>query len=719
MDSGSFEDHGQNDSIRLSESDPLSNSPFVHVSIDQANRRPSFAQVPSNIQASRTPFPGTAPKAGAAVNRSFSQGANYAQPASSVDRFAPRNASTQGNARAAAMPSSRFATQVQNGGASISGKQVDARQARRPFPQVAANTPVSIGTADAGASNDPSLHVVLENKTTSNGKSGDAGAKAQAKPDPSELIQIGNDHVSVPSNFNEAEELQDMASSFPLIPKSLIFGDKAGASSGTGPNGFMDPRAFGSRGLGVQGSFGSNPFPYPQASSMPGSNPYGFVSGNPRTADADVRSAMPYALGSLNPQAAMPYSTASFDPAGAFAQDVPVANMPKPSDLYGRANAGMPSNTPSIAFAFPQSALSWSLQDPNFVRPLPLSPFSPPQSLAASGVYPASLGLSGAQNMDAAKKYNGAFARQGASMAPSHTGPSASASRAGSAPLASRMHSQAASPGVAAANPMGNASSAGSWNTRNPSIPLGASRNPASSNPLPSENRAGKASGPIVAKDAIGHIKTGSNAAKPNGQSKPTIFDEPPVPIADGMRDADTNHARRRVMAIAGVVLLVLAVLAGIGTLIWQGTINVNLDEVFVSQNSNSANPSAGTSGNSGAANGAQGEEQGEEGGAGSVVYQYSSATSDGTKYTVEETSNFNEQGQCTTTTMNMHFPDEAKAKAFTDNLSRDYGSALTVDSINGADVVVTIDNSALRLNREEYENLLRYSVEDLVIIKK
>ena len=85
----------------------------------------------------------------------------------------------------------------------------------------------------------------------------------------------------------------------------------------------------------------------------------------------------------------------------------------------------------------------------------------------------------------------------------------------------------------------------------------------------------------------------------------------------------------------------------------------------------------------------------------------------------MEETATFSDDGYCQFTTMKMRFPDAEKAKSFTDNLALDYGNTFTLDSLDGANATVTIDNSALRLDREKYEESLRYSVEDLVILKK
>lgn len=68
---------------------------------------------------------------------------------------------------------------------------------------------------------------------------------------------------------------------------------------------------------------------------------------------------------------------------------------------------------------------------------------------------------------------------------------------------------------------------------------------------------------------------------------------------------------------------------------------------------------------------------------------------------------------------MAMQFPTEEAAKDFTDSLARDLGAKYTLDSLNGANATVTVDNSGLGLDRQSYENALRYSVDDLVILKK
>ena len=68
---------------------------------------------------------------------------------------------------------------------------------------------------------------------------------------------------------------------------------------------------------------------------------------------------------------------------------------------------------------------------------------------------------------------------------------------------------------------------------------------------------------------------------------------------------------------------------------------------------------------------------------------------------------------------MVLGFPDEAACADFLENLQRDYGSAYALDSQEGANATVTIDITSLKLDREEYEDALRYSVEDLTVLKK
>lgn len=103
----------------------------------------------------------------------------------------------------------------------------------------------------------------------------------------------------------------------------------------------------------------------------------------------------------------------------------------------------------------------------------------------------------------------------------------------------------------------------------------------------------------------------------------------------------------------------------------------------------------------------------------GSVIYEYTATSSDGVAYTVNDTVTFNSEGKCQTTHMVLGFPNEEACSQFLEDLQRDYGSAYSLDSQDGANATVTIDISSLKFDREEYEDALRYSVEDLTVLKK
>ncbi len=200
-----------------------------------------------------------------------------------------------------------------------------------------------------------------------------------------------------------------------------------------------------------------------------------------------------------------------------------------------------------------------------------------------------------------------------------------------------------------------------------------------------------------------------------------TIFDKPPVPISVGMKTADSNHKKRRKVLIVVVLVILIAAAVAVGFLINTGRLNipgVNIsgntssgdNNVLVESNTNADNTSnTNTSTGPSTSNG----------GRGSVVYQYTAQTTKGITFSVEETATFDEEGNCATTVMKMRFPSEESAREYADSLSRDYGSNITIDSQEGPNVTVTINNSNLHLNREEYENALRYSVDDLIILKK
>ncbi len=207
----------------------------------------------------------------------------------------------------------------------------------------------------------------------------------------------------------------------------------------------------------------------------------------------------------------------------------------------------------------------------------------------------------------------------------------------------------------------------------------------------------------------------------PHAIEESTIFDEPPVPIHEGMKDADKSRSKGRTLIIV-FLLLVIAALVG-GFIFFSSHGSITIPEINITTTDRGTSGSSDESGSSSTSD--QSSASGEDGnaapvtGAGTVTYKYTAKTPGGVEYNVEESTTFDAQGNCTFTTMKMQFPSDAAAKDFTDDLARDLGSKYTLDSLNGANATVTVDNSALGLNREDYENALRYSVDDLVILKK
>lgn len=203
------------------------------------------------------------------------------------------------------------------------------------------------------------------------------------------------------------------------------------------------------------------------------------------------------------------------------------------------------------------------------------------------------------------------------------------------------------------------------------------------------------------------------------------IFKEAPISIAEGMKDADKSRKKGRKFALIGAVVVVVAAIGAFFFFGNQGTITI--PEITITTTDPHGKDSGGSSDANDSTKGSDGGGQAESvsggepvaTGAGSVTYQYTAKTPGGIEYDVEESTTFDAQGNCTFTTMQMKFPSESAAKDYTDTLARDLGSKYTLDNLDGANATITIDNSALGLNREDYENALRYSVDDLVILKK
>lgn len=196
------------------------------------------------------------------------------------------------------------------------------------------------------------------------------------------------------------------------------------------------------------------------------------------------------------------------------------------------------------------------------------------------------------------------------------------------------------------------------------------------------------------------------------------MFEEPPVSIADGMKTADSKRKRRRAIIIAIVAVLVAAA-AAVGVLAYTGIID--LGGIVASQSGQQ--DSSGSASQRGSASGGTPMSSSRSSSAsdqsGTVIYEYTATTSDGVAYNVNDTVTYDGEGKCQSTTMKLEFPDESSCADFLANLERDYGSDYKLDAQNGATATVTINIGSLKFDREQYEDALRYSVEELTVLKK
>lgn len=271
----------------------------------------------------------------------------------------------------------------------------------------------------------------------------------------------------------------------------------------------------------------------------------------------------------------------------------------------------------------------------------------------------------------------------------------------------------------------------------NPARPF-ASASPSSPSQSPFMQSAPSA-GPASAGGGGSSVIAGKPLLDPHAIEESTIFDEPPIPISVGMKNAEKSRLKGRKLAFIGAALVIVVIAVGAFFMFGRNA-SLPIPEITItttnpggsdsdagansSSGAGSDASSSGASGASGAGDNAGSSQEGGAGaadatGGGSVTYKYAARTPSGIEYTVEENTTFDAQGNCTFTTMKMQFPTEEAVKDFTDSLARDLGTKYTLDSMNGANATVTVDNSALGLNREDYENALRYSVDDLVILKK
>ena len=95
-------------------------------------------------------------------------------------------------------------------------------------------------------------------------------------------------------------------------------------------------------------------------------------------------------------------------------------------------------------------------------------------------------------------------------------------------------------------------------------------------------------------------------------------------------------------------------------------------------------------------------------------VYSYDASTSSGVVYRVDETVTFGEDGRVEKTHMHLVFPDEASQQRFVESLAEDF-DGFELISQAGGEAEVRIDLAFLKLDVAEYEDALRYSVDNLV----
>lgn len=246
-----------------------------------------------------------------------------------------------------------------------------------------------------------------------------------------------------------------------------------------------------------------------------------------------------------------------------------------------------------------------------------------------------------------------------------------------------------------------------------------------------------------------------------------SIFDGHPVSIEDGMRNIDDEHKKKKkkmilIASIAGAVLIALIIIL---VVVFSGgsdsaSSDSNSNSANTSQNSSNASSnsnsnsnssnSSNTSGNSNSnsnsnsksnsnssnssssANGSSSMLGGGtlntngalSGNSGSgedlsttVTFRYAATATSGTRFECVETVEFNRNGKCGLSTMEVVFPDERTCTQYINGLKNSYGSRYNFISQNGNEATITIDQTPLGLTPETYEAALAQSTEGLEVI--
>lgn len=222
---------------------------------------------------------------------------------------------------------------------------------------------------------------------------------------------------------------------------------------------------------------------------------------------------------------------------------------------------------------------------------------------------------------------------------------------------------------------------------------------------------------PTASTSALAPVRPSPSADGGPAELSSIMFDELPSSIAEGMREADELH-RRSFALKAGATAVGCALLA---TLLGFGAFQLShLDE----------GSSEGPSDQATQVDSGQRQQQrfGDDPAdvpaeedrdrSGTVVYRYTMG-GEGDERSVTETVAFGRDGLCETSSLEMQFADAQAAQAFLADLKQDYGSSLKEGEASGASAFAVVDVSANRLDREQYEDELRVSVEDLAIVRK
>ncbi|MEG0619500.1 MAG: hypothetical protein RR477_00025 [Raoultibacter sp.] len=215
----------------------------------------------------------------------------------------------------------------------------------------------------------------------------------------------------------------------------------------------------------------------------------------------------------------------------------------------------------------------------------------------------------------------------------------------------------------------------------------------------------------------------------------------PFAPLAATLQEAQKKRDRRKRLLIIFGVAIAFAVLVGLG--IFAGyLVSTSGDEAAPEQTHTSTTKNSSDDGKkegSGSVSGNKGDTRdssatpstGSDSAAtpgvapskkdqsGVVVYSYEETDAAGVTHAVTETVAFDQEGQCTTSTREAACADAAAAEAYCAAAKQSFAAAYREGVVEGSKAKVKVDISSKKLDREQYEDLLRTTVSALSIVKK